>query len=145
RNGKKTWRVAWRESGANGESRQRNETCYTLADARALRNKVETEIENNGVGDPEKRTVASYLKSWIARKESRRELSPRSVDGYSHYAVMVTPLVGKIVLAKLTAENLDYAYGELLKRGNRRGGPLKPGTVLNIHRFLHKALKDATG
>jgi len=57
----------------------------------------------------------------------------------------VAPRIGPIQLQKLTAEDLDRFYADLLENGrlNGRGGPLSSKTVRSIHAMLHKALADA--
>src|SRR5262249_7664973 len=34
-------------------------------------------------------------------------------------------------------------YSEMIKRGKRNGKPFAPRTLRNVHRFVHKTLKDA--
>jgi integrase len=56
----------------------------------------------------------------------------------------VIPVVGQTRLGDLTAVRLNLLYGRLLTEGRARGsGGLAPKTVQNIHRMLHRALRDA--
>src|SRR4029453_19463664 len=47
------------------------------------------------------------------------------------------PHIGKVRLAGRGARQLDQLYGELVRAG------LSPTTVLQLHRILHHALRDA--
>jgi integrase len=56
----------------------------------------------------------------------------------------VLPLLGNVPLQRLTPEDLDGFYGQLLSGGRRDGrGGLSHKTVRYIHGILHKALADA--
>jgi integrase len=57
----------------------------------------------------------------------------------------VLPRIGMIPLQRLTPEDLDGFYADLLAEGrlNGGGGGLAPETVRNIHGMLHKALANA--
>jgi integrase len=109
---------------------------------------MEAEIERRGVGDPARHSVEQYLFRWLATLRDRGEHSPTTLEGYARCIAMAKPWVGDIPLSKLSAADLDHAYGELRKRGGKlRGGeqtrPLTARTVLNIHRCLHTAFEQA--
>jgi hypothetical protein len=56
----------------------------------------------------------------------------------------VLPVIGSTSLQELTPVRLNLLYAYLLERGRVRGeGGLAPKTVQNIHRMLHRALRDA--
>jgi integrase len=138
----------WRESGPGGKARLRNKTFAKAADAKAYAAKMEAEVERRGVGDPERHTTRQYLVRWLATLRDRGEHSPTTLDGYARCIALADPWLGRIPLEKLSAADLDRAYGHLLKQGgkvhNGEGTrPLTARTVLNIHRCLHTALGQA--
>ncbi len=56
----------------------------------------------------------------------------------------VIPHIGETRLQDLTPVRLNLLYGHLLEHGRRRGpGGLAPKTIVNVHRMLHRALRDA--
>src|SRR5262249_3255978 len=109
------------------------------------------ERETRGIGDPNRYTVAQYLAHWLAMVRDRNELSPTTLSGYERCIKIATPWVGDIPLAKLTARDLDRAYGHMVKRGgrtrgrskNRQARPLSARAVLNTHRMLHTSFEAA--
>jgi len=52
-------------------------------------------------------------------------------------------MLGDVELQRLSPEQLNAFYGQLLEHGRRDGKGLAWKTVKNIHAMLHKALKDA--
>ena len=56
----------------------------------------------------------------------------------------VIPVIGETAIQDLTPVRLNLLYGYLLENGRVRGpGGLAPKTVQNVHRMLHRALRDA--
>ena len=53
------------------------------------------------------------------------------------------PKIGKIRLERLSASQVQEKESALLRNGRKNGGPLSPRTLLQFHRILSKALKDA--
>ena len=146
--GRITYRAVWRESGSGGKARLRNKSFVRAADAKAYAARMEAEVERRGIGDPARHTTGQYLSRWLATLRDRGEHSPTTLEGYARCIAMAKPWVGDISLSKLSAADLDHAYGELRKRGGKlRGGeqtrPLTARTVLNIHRCLHTAFEQA--
>jgi integrase len=146
--GRVTYRAVWRESGPGGKARLRNKSFAKAADARAYAARMEAEVERRGVGDPARHTAGQYLMRWLATLRDRGEHSPTTLEGYARCIAMAKPWVGNIPLSRLSAADLDRAYGELRKQGGKlRGGeqtrPLTARTVLNVHRCLHTALEQA--
>jgi integrase len=146
--GRVTYRAVWRESGPGGNSQLRNKSFARAADAKAYAARMAAEVEQRGVGDPARHTTGQYLSRWLATLRDRGEHSPTTLEGYARCIAMAKPWVGDISLSKLSAADLDHAYGELRKRGGKlRGGeqtrPLTARTVLNIHRCLHTAFERA--
>ncbi len=153
-NGQAIWQSRWREPGSNGKDRQRAKNFTNAKDAKAHAAKVEQEIERRGVGDPTRQSTEQYLRGWVALLERRGEHSPSTLSDYRRHIGLVVRHIGTIPLEKLSAADLDRAYVTLRKSGGtRRSGPrsaetktpcpLKPRTVLHVHRMLHTALEQA--
>ena len=92
---------------------------------------------------PSRRTVESYVNEWhLAIKGALR---PSTWVNYRNYLdAYVIPVIGQTALQDLTAVRLNLLYTHLLERGRvKRPGGLSPKTVQNVHRMLHRALRDA--
>jgi integrase len=92
---------------------------------------------------PERITLGEYLERWLPTK---RDLAPSTYSSYGrNIRLHVLPYVGSIPLQRLTPEDLDSLYSELLANGrqNKGGGPLAPKTVRHVHVTIHAALNDA--
>ena len=86
---------------------------------------------------PERQTLAGFLAEWI--EAVRPTLRPGSVVRYEVVLRRhVVPHIGRLPLAKLQPQHLQRLYGRLLDQG------LSPTYVNQIHKVLHRALKDAT-
>jgi len=105
-------------------------------------------------GEPvptEKLTLGEYLIArWLPVQQSKLRAS--TYDSYRrNIDLHVIPALGRRPLDKLTAEDIDLFYAQLLTKGRRKRSPgerlevtgLAPKTVRNIHVMLHKALADA--
>jgi integrase len=92
-----------------------------------------------GIGLPlldERQTVQQYLETWIEMVKSQiRGSSSRRYGDYVR--VHLIPGLGKIPLAKLSAQQVQLFYSRKLGEG------LASTTVRHIHGVLHRALKDA--
>jgi integrase len=146
--GRITYRAVWRESGPGGRARLRNKSFAKAADAKIYAARMEAEVERRGVGDPARHSTGQYLSRWLATLRDRGEHSLSTLEYYARCITAAKPWVGDIPLSRLSAADLDHAYGELRKRGGRtRDGkqtrPLTARTVLNVHRCLHTALEQA--
>lgn len=95
----------------------------------------------------EKMTLGAYLtQRWLPVQEPR--LRRGTFDSYRRNIDRhVIPALGAVALDKLTVEDLDLFYAQLLTTGRRNGAGeargLSPKTVRNIHLMLNKALADA--
>jgi integrase len=82
-------------------------------------------------------TVKQFLLRWF---EDVHKFEVRETTYQSHISnlyVRILPAIGHIQLQKLTAQQVQNFYADLLKSG------LKPGSVHNTHAILHKALEQA--
>ena len=64
--------------------------------------------------------------------------------GQAQLTAYVVPNLGGLRLQNLMAAHLNRLYGELLASGRQAGkGGLSPTSVRNVHRVIHRALRDA--
>jgi integrase len=84
------------------------------------------------------RTVKEFLREW--HLSVRSTLRPTTWDYMNAYVI---PVIGPTRLEDLTPIRLNL-YSHLLEHGRvKRPGGLAPKTVQNVHRMLHRALRDA--
>lgn len=95
-------------------------------------------------------TVGEHVTEWLG---SAKNLRPSTRHNYrSIVQAYVMPTLGSVQLRKLTTARLQSWVDELERNGRtgggkgnaaRRGQPLSPKTVANVHGVLHKALQRA--
>jgi integrase len=130
------YRALWYvESG--GKRRQMTKSFAKRSEAKAYAAKMETEIEQKGVGDPDKHDLGRYLKRWLATLRASGDHSPTTLVNYEHHIRRISEQIGTVPLAKLTAADIDACYGRLLIAG------LSRGTVRATHSVLTAALSRA--
>jgi integrase len=84
----------------------------------------------------ERQTVGQFLDTWI--EVAKLQIRGSSWRRYSDYVrVHLVPGLGRIPLAKLTAQHIQLFYARKLSDG------LSSTTVHHLHGLLHRALKDA--
>lgn len=82
-------------------------------------------------------TVASYLDDWLASVKPTLRVSTWT----RYHQLMhghVIPHIGRVRLTKLSPQHVSRLYADRLEVG------LKPATVAQTHRILHRALSQAT-
>lgn len=88
------------------------------------------------VGLGERQTVATYLTVWL--ETIKPTVRHRTWKGYAELMNRhVVPMLGKVSLAKLTAQQVQHLYSAKLETG------LSSTTVHHLHAVLHRALKQA--
>jgi len=92
---------------------------------------------------PSKTTVAQFLGRWL--EHIKPNVSPRTHERYTEIATKnLSPLLGTVILTKLTPIRISAAYATALTSGRRNGkGGLSPRTVHHLHRVLNSALRQA--
>lgn len=84
----------------------------------------------------ERQTLQQYLEAWI--ETVKPQIRASSWRRYSDYVrVHLIPGLGRIPLAKLTAQHVQVFYARKLGEG------LSTSTVHHMHGMFHRALKDA--
>jgi len=86
-------------------------------------------------------TLGELLERWFAQASA--DFSPKTVRETRGFLDRdVLPVLGRVPLARLQAEDLD-AYYQRLRRQGSRGRPLAPATIRRIHGILRRALEQA--
>ena len=136
KNGDAFYRACWYiETGTRRIMRSKSFPRYL--DAKHHAEKMAVEIEQRGVGDPERHDVSRYLKRYMATLRQNGELSPQTIVGYGNQVRRISDQIGNIQLSDLTAAHIDEAYARMLSSG------LAPGTVRATHSVLKNALNRA--
>lgn len=108
----------------------------TRAEAAA---KLHTALRDRDSGLPlvaEKQTVGQYLAVWL--DTVKPTIRPRTWKRYTELMTQhATPVLGKIALAKLTAQQVQRLYSIKLAEG------LSVTTAHHLHAVLHRALSQA--
>jgi integrase len=86
--------------------------------------------------------LAAYLRGWLVVQQPL--LRPTTLRSYRQMVEdYLVPQLGDRRLGDLDRRTIERAYARLVTGGGRGGRPLAPGSVLLVHRVLHKALADA--
>ena len=128
------------ERGADpitGKRKQFSETFHGPARAadQRLRDLIDREApsRSDGVGG----TFGQLLDQWLEECD-RMDLSPTTMRTYrSQIERTIRPALGKVVLTRLTAKNLDALYGAMKDAGK------SPKTIRNHHAIISAALHQA--
>lgn len=84
----------------------------------------------------ERQTVGQYLASWL--EAAHPTIRPRTWQRYSELLTLhAAPVLGKVTLTKLTAQQVQRLYSAKLAEG------LSSTTVHHLHAVLHRALGQA--
>lgn len=108
----------------------------TKREAQRALAKFVTEVDSDQVAVSASMSLADFLDRWVEHVAASTR-SPTTVQGYRYKVKNVVAKLGKVKLSKLTAEQLDKAYAELLNEG------LSPVTVHHCHGVLSAALNQA--
>ena len=139
------WQVRVSYEDMAGERHTLTATCALKTEARRKRDEfraMRDSGQNIGTG---KETLATYLETWLTRREERGGLSPSTTEGYrSIVERRIVPNIGGIELRRLTPEHVELMLDALGRTPNARTGePLSAQTKQHAFRVLHKALEDA--
>ena len=131
------YRAVWDVYDACGKRKPQSKSFVKRSEAKSYAAKVAIEVEQKGVGDPEKHDLARYLRRWLATLRASGDHSPPTLLNYSHHIRQIINEAGSIPLAKLTAADVDRCYARLLQDG------LSRSTVRATHAVLNTALERA--
>ena len=133
------WRLFYdAPPGLDGGRRRRPETFHgPRGQAERRLRELLSKVDRGDYVEPSSETMADYLKRWLGTYAAAN-VSPRTMRDYvgivDRYLV---PALGSVPLVKLSPDQIQGMYGELLGRG------LSGRTVLHVHRLLHQALSHA--
>ncbi len=151
RNGNR-WRGALTWTLPDGSRERRLVSAPTAAEAREKLDELRRK-HRLGALSSSRVTVAEYLTGWLERDRAR--VRPSTWRGReSHVRVYLIPTLGKVQLAKLTANDVERAMSGFLEQGRpvkpgekpRRGRPARPVsplTVRHVRATLRRALTEA--
>ena len=93
--------------------------------------------------EPSRLSVKEYLEHWL-ETAAKPKLTARTLQDYTGVLERyVYPAVGKGKLAKLAPVDIQKLYAKMLTAKSKGGLGLTPRTVINTHRVLSSALKQA--
>lgn len=145
--GKRYYAVVY--EGTDPATGKRIRRWYAAGETRRSAERLLTEIvkrvHDGDYRAPDRITLGDYLvERWLPTK--RAQLRRSTFDSYTRNVENhVVPRIGSMLLQKLTPEDLDEFYAQLLVDGKLNGdrGGLSVKTVRYIHGILRKALADA--
>ena len=138
RRGSRSWEIRFDlPRGADGKRRRQGVNVKgTKAEAQHRLRELVTRAEAGVPLATSRTTVSAFLEQWLDSHASR--IRERTLYGYRNVLRgYVIPALGDVRLTQLRAASIEALYSSLLKRG------LAPRTVLQTHRILKKALKQA--
>jgi integrase len=106
--------------------------------------RIQHEIDNGVFTQPSKLTVGAFLERWL-NDYAKTNTSAKTQERYAQLIGRNTvPVLGSVLLDKLTPLQIQGFYTHLLESGRLDGkGGLSAKTVVQIHRILREALKHA--
>ncbi len=136
-----TWQVsvsAGRDPETGRYLRLRETVRGSKADAVRRRDELRVQAARGTAVRADRETVAAFLERWIAHRELVRKVRPTTAYGYrAHVRRIVTPRIGSMRLADVRPVHLQRVLDEAIGTGSA------PRTVLQVHRILHAAFREA--
>lgn len=111
-------------------------TFDTRREAQAKVTDILADVQRGAYVPPSKQTLGEFLEEWLP--SVRHSLGSNTLSLYETQArVYVIPRLGNVKLRDVTSMRLNRLYSELSET-------LAPATVHGVHRFLRRALRDAS-
>ena len=126
----------------NGSYRFKRYTCATQAEAKAKLRAAQDTLDRGADLGTQTQTLGTYLDSWLA-DVVKRDVEPKSYEGYAYNVGLIKPALGKMPLDKLTPQHVQKLLNELRERGGAGGRGLSPRTVQYTRATLRRALGQA--
>lgn len=142
RNGR-YYAVVERPTATNGDRQRLSLGAFDSKPEAAKAIRKALDLMERGVTDPGRLTVAQFLTDeWLPGV--RISLAPTTVALYETIvSAYILPTIGNVKLRAVTPKLLTKMYADLAANGGRKGKPLKPRTVRNVHRTIRTALENA--
>lgn len=140
--GRDSWQLRVYLGADPNTGRQRWATKTVRGSQRSARAQLREFVEEAGFARLRAGSLAELLERWFVAASPGWALTTLShtrsvIDCY------LKPHLGHLHVTKLTAEDIDDFYGDLLRAGGRGYRHLAPGTVARVHGVLHRALAQA--
>ncbi len=130
--------VGWVSFGVDpetGKRRRKKVTAATKTEVAAKVAKLEADRDGGYAGLSGRGTVEAWLDLWIATKVG--SVRPKTIIGYGVDRSHIVRSVGSIELTKLTPEDIERLYAEVLSSG------CGPATTTHVRATLSAALSQA--
>jgi len=121
----------------HGQVKRRHIRGRTRAEVAEAAEKVRAELRAGSLPDGGRVTVAAWLETWIAARESAGKVRPKTIVGYRSDAAHIDRVIGPVRLDKLTPELVESLYADMRERGHA------PGGILHVRRTLSACLNTA--
>lgn len=110
---------------------------YTIPEVDAAATDIKNKRNHGDITNPGKLTVAGYLDTWL--QSHRKKIEHSTYSGYENYINnhIAEDKLGDMLLKNLKPMHIEDFYNNELDRG------FKAKTILQEHRILHKAFKQA--
>ena len=122
---------------ANGKRQRKSYYGGTRAE---VASRLAGAVRDNQLGKrpvPEREKLGDFLSRWL-EEVAKRSVRASTYRGYEvSLRLHIIPEIGHLILARLTADDLDALYSRLLDKG------LAPKTVRLCHAVIHRALSHA--
>ena len=117
----------------------------TKREAQAELTRLLAQAQSGGFVDSDKITVGEYVRARVAHWRARGIVKDKSGERYEELVeFQVVPFLGKRLLQKLRADDIEAWHTYLLTKGRLDGtGGLASRTVSHVHKLLKRVLRDA--
>lgn len=129
---------------SNGGYKYKSKTFDTKDEARDWAADIRLQLKQGINFNSENATLKEYLLKWL-KEYARPNVAPTTYDGYEMIVKKhIIPVLGDIKLKELKPIHIQSYQNNRLNKGKIKGkGGLSSTTVLQHHRVLSKALKQA--
>ena len=149
---RRKWQAQWHYT-IDGVRRQATRVFDTRGEAKRFAEQMGEQVERQGIVDPNRFTVRSYMHYWVDHHPKKNVLSPTTLAGYRRHSELGCRHIGELPLTKLTALHLDQMYSALIEGGgvtqkknadgSRNAKPLAGRSIHHVHAVFRTALKQA--
>ena len=129
-------RVEYPADPVTGKRRQRSNTCRTMKEAKAERDKWLTDVDRGTAHEPSKTTVGELLDRCLADVAVHNVKPSTLEDDEGTIKKHVKPVLGHVSIQKLNIDQVQSFYAAKLRDGT------SPRTVQLCHLRLSQALKQ---
>ena len=139
-----TWRVRvyGPTNSVTGRRVQKSATYTSLAEARRAEKQFAFELRDGYGPSGSRERFAGWLAHWHDGRKDK--VAATTWARQSDFVKLVQRFMPAVKLEKLTAVDLERFYAALARDGRADGkGGLAPRTCHHVHRFIHRALRDA--